>query len=87
MADLTLTKPFVTGSRFSIDDLRTEWGCRRAFDQLTHMSDEELGQEDIGLVNLLCAVGLPSADLLDIPHCLETVLNNSISWRSTFGTK
>jgi hypothetical protein len=71
MTDLTLTNSVVTRSRFAIDDLRTEHGCRRAFDQLASMSDEELAQEDIGLVNLLCAVGLPSADPLNIPQCLE----------------
>jgi hypothetical protein len=57
-------------SRFSVDDLQTDRGCRRAFDQLIDMSDEQLAQEDIGLVNLLCAVGLPSADPLNIPFHL-----------------
>jgi len=57
-------------SRFSMDDLQTLHGCRRAFDQLFDMSDEQLAQEDIGLVNLLCAVGLPSADPLNIPFHL-----------------
>jgi hypothetical protein len=58
------------GSRFTIGDLRTEQGCRRALDRLLAMSDEELAQEDVGLVNLLCATGLPSADPLDIPSSL-----------------
>ncbi|MCL2649213.1 MAG: hypothetical protein FWD61_19810 [Phycisphaerales bacterium] len=58
------------GSHFTIGDLRTEQGCRRAFDRLLEMDDEELGQLDVGLVNLLCAVDLPSTDPLDIPQCL-----------------
>jgi hypothetical protein len=59
------------GSRFSVNDLRTEPGCRRAFSHLLTLSDEELAQQDVAMVNLLCATGLPSADPLDIPECLS----------------
>ena len=34
------------------------------------MSDAELAQQDMAVVNLLCATDLPSADPLDIPQCL-----------------
>jgi hypothetical protein len=59
------------GSRFSVSELRTESGCRRAFNRLLDMSDDELAQQDVAVVNLLCATGLPSADPLDIPECLN----------------
>ena len=70
MADSMLADSVISRSRFAVDDFQTEGGCRRVFGQLADMSDEELGKEDIGLVNLLCAVGLPSADPLNIPQQL-----------------
>jgi hypothetical protein len=56
---------------FTLSDLSTERGCRRAFNRLLAMCDEELAQQDIAVVNLLCATDLPSADPLDIPQCLR----------------
>jgi hypothetical protein len=37
------------------------------------MSDGELGQQDIALVHLVCAAGLPGAEDLDIPRCLSQI--------------
>jgi hypothetical protein len=56
---------------FTLSDLSTERGCRRAFDRLLAMPDDELAQQDVAVVNLLCATDLPSADPLDIPECLS----------------
>lgn len=37
------------------------------------MSDDELGQQDIALVNLVCAAGLPGTENLNIPQCLAQI--------------
>lgn len=37
------------------------------------MSDDELERQDIALVNLVCAAGLPGTDDLDIPQCLAKI--------------
>ena len=43
----------------------------RSLNQLLSLSAEELEKVDIGLMNLLCAEGLPGAEGLDIAECLE----------------
>ena len=35
------------------------------------MSEEELASRDVAQVNLACAAGLPDADRIDVPRCLE----------------
>lgn len=42
-------------------------------DALLGMSDDELGQQDIATVNLVCAAGLPGTGDLDIPQCLAQI--------------
>lgn len=37
------------------------------------MTDEQLAREDLAMVNLLCALGLPGAENLDIGSCLKTL--------------
>jgi hypothetical protein len=54
----------------SIFDLSTERGCRDVFHRMVEMSDDELAQQDVAVMNLVCAAGLPSADPLDVPACL-----------------
>src|SRR5258706_9359984 len=44
--------------------------CPRTFEEILTLSESELGRCDIALVNLLCAIGLPGAEELDIPACL-----------------
>jgi hypothetical protein len=41
--------------------------------ELTEMSADELQRQDIALLNLRCAEGLPGAENLDIPKCLATL--------------
>ena len=57
----------------AVFDVRTQSGCRQAFDRLLEMSDDELGQQDIALVNLVCAGGLPGTENMDIPQCLAII--------------
>lgn len=40
------------------------------FLELTKLSDEELAGYDIAAVNLACSVGLPGAEIIDVPGCL-----------------
>ncbi len=40
---------------------------------LLAMSDEQLASEDLGLMNLRCADGLPGAEQLDVTQCLTTL--------------
>lgn len=35
------------------------------------MSDEELARQDLAVVNLACAAGLPGAEGIDVPGCLR----------------
>jgi hypothetical protein len=44
-----------------------------SFGQLVEMSNDELRGQDIALLNLRCAEGLPGAEKLDIPKCLATL--------------
>lgn len=41
--------------------------------ELTEMSADELRRQDIALLNLRCAEGLPGAEKLDIPKCRATL--------------
>lgn len=41
--------------------------------ELLALKPENLGAIDIGLLNLLCAEGLPGAENLDIPECMATL--------------
>jgi hypothetical protein len=41
--------------------------------ELTEMNADELRSQDIALLNLRCAEGLPGAEKLDIPKCLATL--------------
>jgi hypothetical protein len=41
--------------------------------QLIHLSEEKLGRQDIALVNLACAAGLPGAERIDVALCLRTL--------------
>lgn len=44
-----------------------------AFDEITGMLDDELQGEDIALLNLRCAEGLPGSESLEIDSCLKTL--------------
>jgi hypothetical protein len=39
--------------------------------QLDHLSDDELRRLDIALVNLICALGLPGGESIDVAICLQ----------------
>jgi hypothetical protein len=43
----------------------------KSYDQLLDLSPEQLGKVDIGLMNLLCAEGLPGAENMDISEYLK----------------
>ena len=45
----------------------------KSLDELLKMPPEQLAEVDIAEMNLLCAVGLPGAEKLDIDHCLATL--------------
>jgi hypothetical protein len=60
-------------SLLTVSDVRTIAGCRQAFDRLLRMSNIELAQQDIALVNLICATGLPGTENLNIAQCLVTI--------------
>jgi hypothetical protein len=53
--------------------------------ELTGMSDGELRRQDLAVVNLRCAEGLPGAEKLDIPKCLATL--NQWTQRIKFETE
>lgn len=57
----------------AVSDLRTPAACRNALARLLDMSDEDLASQDIALVNLVCATGLPGNENLDIAGCLKTI--------------
>ncbi len=46
---------------------------------LVKMTDEELSQQDLAMVNLFCADGLPGAEQIDVNGCLKTLDN----WATT----
>jgi hypothetical protein len=43
------------------------------FGQFVHLSDTELAAQDIAVVNLTCAAGLPGAEHVDIGRCLAVL--------------
>lgn len=45
----------------------------RTWEQLVGYSDTALGAVDVAEVNLACAAGLPGAEGLDVPACLQTL--------------
>ncbi len=45
----------------------------RSLDALLKMTPEELAKVDIAEMNLLCAVGLPDAEGIDIDKCMATL--------------
>jgi hypothetical protein len=53
--------------------------------ELTGMSDDELRRQDLALVNLRCAEGLPGSENLDIQKCLATI--NQWAQRVQFETE
>ena len=58
------------GHLLAVSDVRTH---KQAFARLLDMPDDELARQDIALVNLLCASGLPGNEHLDIAGCLRTI--------------
>src|SRR3990172_4735469 len=51
---------------------RAEWKAR-TLDALLAMPPDRLATVDIAEMNLLCAVGLPGAEKLDVDHALATL--------------
>lgn len=43
------------------------------FEDLIRLNTNELAKVDVGLMNLLCARGLPGTENLDIPACMRTL--------------
>src|SRR5437016_6295214 len=41
--------------------------------ELVRLPEAELAKIDIAVVNLACAVGLPGAEVIDVPGCLKAL--------------
>lgn len=56
--------------RPDLSPFRSTERCCHLLDDLFEAPPSELGRQDLGLLNLLCAPNLPGSENLDIPRCL-----------------
>lgn len=61
------------GNVITTSDVIAQRGHQLTLDYLLAMPPNDLAQQDIALVNLVCATGLPGNENLDIPQCLLLV--------------
>jgi len=69
-AKCTVTTPSIAAKAFSPPKLTRK---AKVVDDLLSMTPEQLAKVDIAEMNLLCAMGLPDAEDMDIDKCLATL--------------
>lgn len=67
------TRRTLIGSKIDVANIANAQSSFPTLGELTGMSGDELRRQDVALVNLRCAEGLPGSENLDIQKCLATI--------------